>query len=119
MRSPDLKKLISAYLADAIRVRVVSTRPENEPEFVRVIATGGQGRSNRVQQHVQFTIDSYSTSTQNAWQVANSVDEAMHSLPQSDVPVSHVQGSTPADNPDPDTASPRYSATYQLTTLCR
>lgn len=119
MKPPDLKVLISDHLRAEIGVRVVSGWVDDEAEFVRVIATGGQGRSNRVQQHVQFTIDTYSTSTQNAWRLASLVDEAMYGLPQSDLPVSHVQGSAPADNPDPDTASPRYSATYQLTTLCR
>lgn len=119
MKAPDLKGLILGYLADAAGVPAVSTRPENGPQrFVRVIATGGQGRSNRVQQHIQLTVDSYNDSPGHAWELANTVDEAMYRLPQSALPVSRVQGNTPAESPDPDTASARYTATYQLTTLC-
>ena len=125
MKPPDIKRLLLGYLAEATGKPTVSTRPENAAtgtaspaEFIRVVATGGQGRSNRVIQHVQFTIDAYSTSNQNAWLLAASVDEAMYRLPQSALPVSRVQGNTPAESPDPDTASARYTATYQLTTLC-
>lgn len=105
------------HLRAELGVRVVSTRPDDgTTSFVRVIATGGPGRSRRILQGVQLTIDCYDTSAGRAFTLANRVDEVMHGLPASDVSVAAVPWSTtPADYPDPDTGSPRYTGTYQLT----
>lgn len=118
--TPDVKALVMAYLGIGQSLPVVSTRPDKDPprEFVRVIGTGGQGRSNRVLQTVQLTIDTYSTSTGKAYTAAAEVDALMQALPSSTVPITAVTGSTPAEMPDPDIASPRYTATYQLTVRC-
>lgn len=118
--TPDVKALVMGYLRASQSRPVVSTRPEKDPpkEFVRVIGTGGQGRSNRVLQTVQLTIDTYSTSTGKASTAAAEVDALIHGLPSSTVPITAVTGSTPAEMPDPDIASPRYTATYQLTVRC-
>lgn len=117
MRPPDIKALVMEYLRGIVKVPVVSTRPDNgTPAFVRVIATGGAGRSNRVLQQVQLTIDCYETSTGRAATLATTVDEAIHQLPISPLPVNSVTGGTPQDYPDPDVKSPRYTATYQLVT---
>lgn len=119
--TPDVKALVMAYLGAAQSLPVVSKRPDaaSAPkEFVRVIGTGGRGRSNRVLQTVQLTIDTYSASTGKAYTAAAVVDSLMQALPSSTVPVTAVTGSTPAEMPDPDIASPRYTATYQLTARC-
>lgn len=118
--TPDVKALVMGYLRASQSRPVVSTRPEKDSpkEFVRVIGTGGRGRSNRVLQTVQLTIDTYSTSTGTAYTAAAEVDALIQELPSSTVPVTAVTGSTPAEMPDPDSASPRYTATYQLTVRC-
>lgn len=119
--TPDVKALVMAYLRAGQSLPVVSTRPDKDSapkEFVRVIGTGGQGRSQRILQAVQLTIDTYSTSTGTAYTAAAEVDALMQALPSSTVPVTAVTGSTPAEMPDPDIASPRYTATYQLSVRC-
>lgn len=118
--TPDVKALVMAYLRAGQSLPVVSTRPDKDPpkEFVRVIGTGGRGRSQRILRAVQLTIDTYSTSTGKAYTAAAEVDALMQALPSSTVPVTAVTGSTPAEMPDPDIASPRYTATYQLSVRC-
>lgn len=121
MKPPDVKALVLAYLRDRVAVPVVSTRPDDgTASFVRVIGTGGPGRHDRILQTVQLTIDCYAASTGRAYDLAATVDAAMHDLPASDVPVSHVPwATTPQDYPDPDTGSARYTATYQLVVKLR
>ena len=118
--TPDVKALVMGYLRASQSRPVVSKRPEKDPpkEFVRVIGTGGRGRSSRVLQTVQLTIDCYAESTGTAYTAAAEVDALIHGLPSSTVPITAVTGSTPAEMPDPDIASPRYTATYQLTVRC-
>lgn len=124
-QTPDVKALVMAYVAAEQDLPVFSKRPDPDVEgptppaaFVRVLATGGPGRSQRILQTVQLTIDTYSTSTGAAYTAAAVVDALMQALPSSTVPVTAVTGSTPAEMPDPDIASPRYTATYQLTVRC-
>ena len=118
--TPDVKALVMAYLGAAQSLPVVSKRPDKDSTaaFVRVISTGGRGRSSRVLQTVQLTIDCYSTSTGKAYTAAAEVDALIHGLPSSTVPITAVTGSTPAEMPDPDTAQARYTATYMLQTRC-
>lgn len=120
MKPPDVKALILEHLPDVVGAPVVSTRPDNGvAKFVRVIGTGGPGRSNRILQTVQVTIDSYASSTGGAFSLAADVDAWVHSLPSSPLPINSIaSGTTPADYPDPDTGSPRYTATYQLVVVC-
>ena len=117
---PDVKAVVMAYLKGAQAAPVVSKRPDTSPppEFVRVIGTGGPGRSQRVLQTVQLTIDSYSASTGKAYTLAATVDALMAGLPASDQPITSVSSTTPAEFPDPDTGQSRYTATYQLSVRC-
>lgn len=120
MKPPDVKALIMAHIRDSLGERVVSSRPDDGAErFVRVLATGGRGRTNRIVQHTQLTIDCYAESPGKAYRLAADVDELMHDLPSSPVPIVGVNSNTPADNPDPDTGSARYTTTYQLRCLVR
>ena len=116
---PDAKALVMSYLAGSVSCPVVSKRPDGAgapTEFVRVIATGGPGRTRRALNVAQVTIDCYAASTGRAMQVGLLVDALMHALPKSPHPVGEVSGSFPAEMPDATTASPRVTATYQLTT---
>lgn len=121
MRPPDIKQQLLAHLSDTLGVPACSTRPDGPDgpvRFVRVTATGGDGRHSRVAYTVQLTIDSYAESTGRAARLAMDVDEAMHALPATPLPVTTpVTGTAPAESPDPDTAQARYTATYQLPTI--
>lgn len=120
LKPPDVKALIMAHIAAELGEPAVSSRPDDgTTRFVRVIATGGAGRTDRIMQHVQLTIDCYAESVGRAYQLAADVDSLMHDLPSSVVPVVGVQSNTPAENPDPDTGSARYTTTYQLKCLVR
>lgn len=114
---PDLIPSLRSYLASIIGVPVVVTRPDDgTTKFVLLIATGGTGRERRVLQRFQVTVDSYGPTPGVARALAYSVDAAMYSLaePSSGIQVSRVTGSSPADSPDVEPESPRFTATYQL-----
>lgn len=125
MSSPDVRSLLIGWLPRLVGAEVTAVRPDPHEEegwrrLVRVIDTGGPGRYERVLQTVQVTIDSYAETAYDAAELARRVDDAIHDLPSSPVPVVAIDGSTtPHDTPDPDTGQPRYSATYQLTVKCR
>ena len=108
------------YLKAAQDVPVLSKRPDTNPpkQFEVVIGTGGSGRSQRVLQAVQLTIDCYGQSTGTAYTLAAQMDALIQQLPSSAAPIVAVTGSTPAEMPDPDTTQARYTATYQLTVRC-
>lgn len=114
---PDVKLFVMRHLRSAVDVPVVSTRPDDGKtvSFVRVIATGGPGRHDRVLQTVQVTVDSYAASAGAAATLAARVDDAVHDMVRPGAPVAAVPwGTSPQDYPDPDTGSARYTATYQL-----
>ena len=119
MKPPDVKALFIQHLPDVVAVPVVSKRPDDGTrKFVRVVGTGGPGRSDRILQTVQITVDSYAPSTGAAYELAADVDAWVHSLPASGLPIGMIPwATTPSEYPDPDTGSPRYTATYQLTVL--
>ena len=123
MKPPDLVPLVVALLSSELDVPVSTRRPEQndgvEPpaRFVVVVPTGGAGRSDRVLQGLQLTFDCYAPTGGTARTLAMALDGAMYGLPVNGLPVSKVTGSTPAADVDPDTEKPRYTATYQLTTI--
>lgn len=120
-RPPDVLAELLTYLAGIVGVPVVARRPDNgtRPLCVRIVHTGGPGRRNRHLLTEQHTIDCYAPNMAAARDLAVLVDEAMHGLPESDVPVAAVPwSSTPANSPDPDVGSERYTATYQVVVLC-
>ena len=122
MFTVDVKALLLAHLPTALGVPVVSKRPDQKPtspapaEFVVVIGTGGAGRSQKVAQETQLTLDTYASTTGKAMALALRVDAAMYALVASDLPVSAVDGWTPSESPDPDTGQARMTATYRLRT---
>ncbi|PPF39974.1 hypothetical protein [Pseudoclavibacter sp. AY1H1] len=120
IRPPDVEGIVLDYLKSFVDASVVSKRPDDgTTSFVRVIGTGGPGRSQRILQTVQLTIDSYAPTLGLAFDLAQDVDAAIHALPSSNEPVNSVPWSTtPRNDPDPDTQSPRYTATYQLVVIC-
>ena len=121
LQPPEVKVILFDYLADLVDAPVLSERPDDgvTKRFVRVIASGGPGRQNRIRQIVQVTIDSYAPTTGTADDLARAVDAAIYALPASTQPINSVPwATTPQDYPDPD-VGPRYTATYQLAVLCR
>lgn len=122
LRPPDVKAIVMRRLTSELDgVDVVSTRPDGPDapkRFVRVVGTGGPGRHMRILQTVQVTLDSYAESKGAAFELARDVDAVMHALPFTDELVARVHfATTPADYPDPDITSQRYTATYQFTVL--
>lgn len=114
----DVKLLVMGWLKNVLDVPVVSTRPDGKDapaRFVRVIATGGQGRHGRVLQTSQVTIDSYGQTPAKAMGLALRVDEVMYQAVHSYNQVSGVSGTSPAEFPDPDTSQARATTTYQVT----
>ncbi|GAB3293027.1 hypothetical protein [Pseudoclavibacter terrae] len=121
MKPPDVKALILQHLPEVVGAVVVSSRPDNGTNrYVRVLASGGDGRSNRLQQTLQVTLDVYAESTGRAHTLAMDADAWMHALPASALPINRIAGATtPAEYPDPDVGLARYTATYQVVVLCR
>lgn len=121
MKPPDVQQLIVDHLGSAVGALVVKSRPDDGTgTYVRVLRTGGAGRSNRIRQTVQVTLDSYARTTDGAKLLAENVDEWVHALPESALPISTVAGaSTPSELPDPNVKSARYTATYQLVVKLR
>ena len=102
---------VSAFRLDAL---------DDPREFVVVLQTGGSGRVNRHVLDVQITVDCYAATPGLAADLAMRVEGAILALPSAFLSISAVSWSTtPRDNPDPDTSSARYSASYSLTVICR
>lgn len=117
-RPADVKLIVMDWLKTELDAPVVSTRPDQvgkPSRFVRVIATGGQGRHDRVLQTSQVTIDSYAETPARAMTLALMVDTAMHAAVQRTGLISAVSGTSPAEFPDPDTGQARATTTYQVT----
>lgn len=119
----DTKALVMAALKAAIPdADIVSVRPDGDgapPErgVIRIVATGGQGRHRRVLYTGQVTVNSYAATTGQAMRLALRADTAINALVKGDdYPVTRVTGNAPNESPDPDTAWPRVTATYQITT---
>ena len=114
----DAKLIVMDWLKTELDAPVVSTRPDQAgrpARFVRVIATGGQGRHSRVLQTSQVTIDSYAETPARAMALALRVDTAMHAAVHRTGLISAVSGTSPAEFPDPDTGQARATTTYQVT----
>lgn len=121
MKPPDVQTVVMESL-QSLNVPVTAIRlDDGTPQFIRVVNTGGPGRSDRIVHTTQLTISSYAKTPGLAYALATSVEELLHGLPTlSDSPVAAVQFATaPHDSPDPDTTMSRYVATYQLTVICR
>ncbi|QWW20130.1 hypothetical protein I6B53_03265 [Schaalia sp. 19OD2882] len=119
MTNPDPKEILLRHLGEALKLPVVSKRPDSDvpDEFVVITVLGGPGRSQKVLTTASLTVDSYALSTGQAAALAAKVDDLVHALPASPELIAHVVGSTPGELPDPDrTDRPRYTATYQITT---
>lgn len=117
-RPVDVKLIVMDWLKTELDVPIVSTRPDHPGKparFVRVIATGGQGRHDRVLQTSQVTIDSYAKTPARAMTLALRIDTAMHAAVHRTGLISSVSGTSPAEFPDPDTAQARATTTYQVT----
>ena len=125
---PDLQKLVIDYLnrpgviqgieGELEGTTVGSVRPSTQKDpkpYVLVLATGGQGRHDRILYTVQLTIDSYAPTSWWAGELARRVGDAIHALPEADCPVAVVRSPAPAELPDPDIDLRRYTATYQIT----
>lgn len=118
----DAKEIALTALRNSLPgVSVVARRQDGDGapvgEVVQIIATGGAGRSNRVLYTGQITVRCYGATPGKAMALALRVDSALHALVTgNDFPVTRVTGNSPADSPDPDTATPRVVATYQITT---
>lgn len=117
-RPVDVKLIVMDWLKTVLDVPVVSTRPDQAGKpsrFVRVIATGGQGRHSRVLQTSQVTIDSYAETPARAMALALMVDTAMYEATYCEGLIGVVSGTSPAEFPDPDTGQARATTTYQVT----
>lgn len=120
IQTPDVRLAVMEHLKTRVACPVVAIRPDDDtPQYVHVIDTGGAGRKNRVIQNVQVTIDCYGRSLAATADLARQVDAAMYALPASNKPISAVQGSNPVESTAQTNAVRRYSATYQLKTLCK
>lgn len=117
-----------AVVVEALAARlddtpVVTRRPDvasGPRRFVRVVATGGRGRHDRMLHTAQVTVDSYAPTAAQAMELALTVDATVHMLPETDVPVAHIEASSaPTNLPDQQAGAQRCTATYQITTRTR
>lgn len=123
LQPPDVRDILqNKYLPEVIDVPITAQRLDDgeTTDFTRLVDTGGPGRSDRILQTVQITIDHYGASLAEVRDRAYEVDAAMHGLPSTRHPIASVPwATTPQENPDPDVGSFRYTATYQLVVICR
>lgn len=120
---PNVHRILLDYLPTVTGVPALPKRPDvkTAPDwYTRVLSTGGPGRREKHLITLQFTLDSYAPTPGDASDLAFLTDGAVHAIPSAHLSICAVPWSTtPQDYPDPDTKSARFSATYQLTALCR
>ena len=123
---PDLQRLVIDYLPGALSelppaldgLEIVGVKPSDmrSTPYTLVLATGGSGRFNRVLYRAQITLDCYATTAWWAGELARRASAAVLGLPLVDGPVAVVEGSAPAELPDPDSELYRYTVTHQILT---
>lgn len=117
--APDVEAIAVAYLAPLVAPATVATRiPAQRPaRFVRVLTTGGAGRSSVVLHRVSLTVEAWATDAVAASNLARLLDGLLLAWPgQAGARVYAVQPfGSPANLPDPVSGSPRYTATYEVT----
>lgn len=114
----DAKLEVLAYLKTRVGFPVVSTRPDKADapkQFVRLITTGGGGRTSRILQDALVTVDSYAETSARSMRLALNVDALIHQMPTISGHIVQVRGSYPSEFPDPETGQARCTATYQFT----
>lgn len=120
--APDVESLLVSYLSSELAARLaepgvkVSTKvPNPRPgRFVRVLLTGGAGRSSVVLESATVTVEAWGERETDAYSLAQLCRGLIHAI---DV-VNGVQFyrvedfSAPANLPDPNSGQVRYTASY-------
>ncbi|MCC2031829.1 hypothetical protein [Microbacterium allomyrinae] len=115
-RFVDVEVLVLDFLTARIDAPVHTTVPAERPaRFVRLWRNGGAA-ANRIVDRPQVTVEAWSTDSADAADLANRCRDL---LLGAYTPMTLVRGVTevsgPYSTPDPDTETPRYRFTVQLT----
>lgn len=110
----DIRTRLEAALGIPVRVRVPDERP---PSFV-VVSRGGGHRLNVLQDRIGIDAYSYAPTEAKAQALAADVSDLMLSLPKTSFLDGYetVEEETMRSDPEADTDSPRWYASYTITT---
>lgn len=116
--TPDVEALIVEDFATNLAPYPVATAvPDPRPAaFIRILRTGGEGRTQRVLERVNITVEAWADDEVTAHNIAADCEARLFEL--ADLPgefYSVEPFSSPARLPDPVSAQHRYTATYQVT----
>lgn len=110
---PDIEDLLTAYLGALLGVPA-GTRSSTEPKYLRVLRTGGPAPT-RVTDSPQVTVEAYDTLESKALALLGRARQALADLPGTELQgwavksVAELGG--PANLPDPNSTSHRYTLT--------
>lgn len=113
--APSADDLFATYLRSLLGSTPCAIEvPEPRPaEFVRVMLTGGAGRRNVAQHEAQVTVEGWAGTAEEASTLMHLADAHMHNARYADIGVFTVSAlGAPVSLPDPDSGSPRYTASY-------
>lgn len=110
---PDIEDLLATYLTGVLDVPV-GTRPASTSSFVRILRTGGPAPT-RITDSPQVTIEAYHSRESGAIELLGRARRALADLPGTELDGWAVKSFTefggPANLPDPNSASHRYTLT--------
>lgn len=113
----DTEQLLCDHLGPLADAPVGTRIPQTGSKFVRVIRTGGP-RTTKVSESAQETFDCYDVTESGAAQFAQQIRQLVNQLPGTKLGPCQVYGVTefsgPANDPDPEHASFRYSFTAAI-----
>ena len=110
---PDIEDLLTAYLGAALGVPA-GTRSSTAAKYLRVLRTGGPAPT-RVTDSPQVTVEAYDTLESKALALLGKARRALADLPGTELQGWAVKSVTemggPANLPDPNSTSKRYTLT--------
>jgi hypothetical protein len=113
--APDLEGLAVAYLSDRLDVPVSTRVPTTRPDpFVRLMATGGGGRTAVVLQRTNLTVEAWASREVAASDLARLVEAHLLAWPGTGQVYGIDEFAAPGNLPDPVSGWPRYTLTVQV-----
>lgn len=110
---PDIEELLSAHLGTVLGVPA-GTRSSSAARYVRILRTGGPAPT-RVTDSPQVTVEAYDTRESSALALLGEARRALADLPGTELSGWAVKSFTefggPANLPDPNSTSHRYTLT--------
>lgn len=113
--APAVDALVVAWLASKVDPPVATKVPQTRPSsFVRVLLTGGPGRSQVVIHRATVVVEAWGSTTSEAASLARELDVAMYEAELAGQWYSTSPLSAIGYLPDPKSGQERYTATYEV-----